>query len=191
MSGVDQWLYVNVLSLRRLSCLLPSPTGVDYRGFIMDGESTAFFGALHLQKTLVGMRVQDVRSAVAYLSSRPEIDSKRITLADGGTGGVVALHAAALEPGLKAVTSINALASYKDFAETDIYTVRQTLIVPRVFESFDLPDVAALIAPRPVTIINPIDAAHRPVTYTGAPSNAKILRAASSDVILNSLKAHF
>jgi hypothetical protein len=69
-----------------------------------------------------------------------------------------------------------------------LYTVRHTLLVPKVLESFDLPDVAGLIAPRPVTIINPIDAGHRPIDYTDAPPNARILRTPSAAVILKTLQ---
>jgi len=167
----------------------PAASTADYRGFVMDGESGAFYGALHLQRTLTGMRVQDVRSAVAYLASRPEIDAKRITVAGMGTGGVFALFAAALEPAIHAVVSINALASYHAFADVDLYTVRHTLLVPRVLESFDLPDVAGIIAPRAVTIVNPIDAAHRPVAYTSAAANVKVLRSVSAPAVLSTLQA--
>ena len=172
-----------------------SSPNVDYRGFTMDGESTAFYAALHLKRTLVGMRVQDVRSAAAYLATRPDIDPNRLTVAGIGTGGVLALYAAAFEPGFKAATAINALASYASFAETDLYTVRQSLLVPSVLESFDLPDIAALAAPRRVTIVNPITAAHTPTDlahteaqYRKAGNNAKVLRAASPSAIVETLK---
>jgi cephalosporin-C deacetylase-like acetyl esterase len=186
---VESGQAVLTIDVRGMGETAPADTAsADYRGFTMDGESGAFYGALHLQRTLVGMRVQDARSAVAYLATRPEIDARRIVVAGTGAGGVFALYAAAVEPGIKAVVSINALASYRAFAETDLYTVRHTLLVPKVLESFDLPDVAGLIAPRSVTIINPIDAAHRPIEYKDAAANTRILRTSSASVILKTLQ---
>lgn len=170
-------------------------SSADYRGFTMDGESTAFYAALHLQKTLVGMRVQDVRSAASYLATRREIDPRRVTVAGFGTGGVLALYAAAFEPNLRAATAIHALASYASFAETDLYTVRQSLLAPAVLESFDLPDVAGLAAPRQVTLVNPITAAQTPADasatgsqYRKAGANSRATQAPSASAIVDILQ---
>jgi hypothetical protein len=68
---------------------------------------------------------------------------------------VVVLFAAALDPRLKKTLCQDALASYLDLASTTYYDQsRFDWIVPGVLKDFDLPDVAAAIAPRSLQIVD-------------------------------------
>ncbi|MGO8719150.1 MAG: acetylxylan esterase [Acidobacteriaceae bacterium] len=106
-------------------------------------------------KTMVGMQVVDLLRTFNYLAYRPDVDPENITLLGKGNGGVVALFAAALDPRLKKTLCQNALASYLDLASTTYYDESLfDLIVPGVLKDFDLPDVAAAIAPRSLQVMD-------------------------------------
>jgi hypothetical protein len=69
-----------------------------------------------------------------------------------GNGGVIALYAGALEPAIAAVDSEGAVASYMAIARARTHSGIVDALVPGVLKDFDLPDVAGLIAPRPLHI---------------------------------------
>lgn len=67
----------------------------DYRGF---GDSEGERGVIN-----PFMQAQDIRNAITYLETRPEIDGNRIGLyGSGGTGGANAVYVAAMDERVKA-----------------------------------------------------------------------------------------
>jgi cephalosporin-C deacetylase-like acetyl esterase len=103
-------------------------------------------------KPLAGMQVYDVLRAFDYLTSLPEVDARQVTVKGVGNGGVIALYAGALEPAIAAVESVDAIASYMTIARAAKHSGVIDIVVPGVLKDFDLPDVAGLIAPRPLHI---------------------------------------
>jgi pimeloyl-ACP methyl ester carboxylesterase len=75
--------------------------GFDYRGF---GRSEGPAGRLVPQE-----QVEDVRSAVSFLESVPEVDPERIALVGWALGGGVVISAAADDPRVRAVVAVNAI----------------------------------------------------------------------------------
>ncbi len=106
-------------------------------------------------KTMVGMQVVDLLRVMDYLNSRGDVDRSRITLLGKGNGGVVALFAAALDRRFSKVVCEDELATYLDMASATYYDPSLfDIIVPGVLKDFDLPDVAAAIAPRSLQVID-------------------------------------
>ncbi len=72
----------------------------------------------------------------------------------------VLLHAAAFEPGsLKGIALISPLSSYYSIVDTEFYIpdlVEHT--VPASLRHYDLPDLAASLAPLKLLLLNPMDA---------------------------------
>ena len=83
-----------------------------------------------------------------------------------GAAGPVVLHAALLdEHGLiKQVTLERSLISWADVVERGISRDQMGNVVPGVLEAYDLPDLAARLAPLPLTIQAPVDAMGEPVS---------------------------
>src|SRR3954463_10178159 len=75
--------------------------GFDYRAF---GRSEGRPGRLVPQE-----QVEDTIAAVDFLASVPEVDSARIALVGWGLGGGIVIAAAAAEPRVRAVASLNAI----------------------------------------------------------------------------------
>jgi hypothetical protein len=134
----------------------PGPLGV--------GVHEAFL-SLHLGRPLLGQRVGDLLAVIAAL-----VDESRggIDLIGRGAAGPVALHAAALEPRIASLTIEGAIASWSDVVRTPLTKDQLTNVVPGVLASYDLPDLVASLAPRPLTIRAPVDPAGRPASRGGA-----------------------
>jgi dienelactone hydrolase len=133
----------------------------DFKKLVHDAESGYFHDSLRVGKTVIGMRALDVMAGVGYLTSRSEVDAKSISAAGHGMGGLIVMFAAAFDDRIRAVASTGALVSYSAIAESNLYSHRFGVFGPGFLTTFDLPDVASLIAPRPLLMHNAVDALHR------------------------------
>jgi dienelactone hydrolase len=121
------------------------------------------FLALHLNRPLLGQRVYDLLSVIEALpvggtGSRP------LAVIGVGTAGPVALHAAALDSRIKEVTLEKSLISWSAVTRTPITYNQLTNVVPGALRVYDLPDLAALIVPRRLTIKGSVDPQLKNVT---------------------------
>jgi cephalosporin-C deacetylase-like acetyl esterase len=165
-----------------------------YDGFSIEHQTAQW--ALLLGKTMVGMQVDDLLRAFDYLASRPDVDPRRISLFGKGDGGTVVLYAAALEPRIQKVVSEGAVSSYMAVTRWKYHRNVERLIVPGVLKDFDLPDLVAIIAPRPAWIVSPVTptrvpAAVKEVSEEYAPALSAFKRAGAADSfrVINKLPA--
>jgi dienelactone hydrolase len=110
-----------------------------------------------LGKTIFGMQVLDIIKAIDYLESRDDIDMNNLACYGWGKGGILVMYAAALDNRVKKTVSMNGLISYKQLVLNKVYNIGVDMFIPKVLKHYDLADVASLIAPRPLTLINAID----------------------------------
>lgn len=123
-----------------------NPFGLDWK--------EAFLG-IHLDRPLLGQRVYDVLRLM---------DPKRENhLVASGAAVPVALHAAALSP-VQEVTLEGGIVSWSSVVKTPVTQNQLANVVPGALALYDLPDLAALIAPRKLTILSPVDPAGKPVS---------------------------
>ncbi len=147
----------------------PSPYNQrNYRGLTGETETDLFFAARSMNRSLVGYRARDIIRAVDYLATRPDIDHARIGAAGREMGGLLVLFAAALDSRIASVTAGRTLATYAGLAGADLYAHRFGAIIPGVLRDFDLPEVAAAIAPRRLTLVNPVDRLQRRIEAPAA-----------------------
>ncbi len=109
-------------------------------------------------KTILGMRVDDTIRAVDLLVSRADVDPNSIEVYGSGAMGPVVLHAAALDSRIKKVVVENTLASYRMVIDQPLHRDISEIVVPGVLTKYDMGDLIAAISPRPVTVVNPLDA---------------------------------
>jgi cephalosporin-C deacetylase-like acetyl esterase len=139
------------------------PVPREYRGFLTGPDASLFYGAIRAGTTIPGMRVRDVLAACAFLESRTEIDPTKLGVLGVGSGGTLAMFAASLDARFKVAVSSGSLLSFDAIAASETSTHRLTELVPGALCSFDLPDIASLVAPRSLVLANLVDAAHRRV----------------------------
>lgn len=112
-----------------------------------------------LGRPLLGQRVFDVLCGLQWLSGA------RVPLAVEGEelGGLLALLAAALDERVTEVRAHRSLVSWRRLLETPIYDYRPHWWMPRALLQFDLPDIAATLAPRSLTLCETRDACRQPL----------------------------
>jgi cephalosporin-C deacetylase-like acetyl esterase len=140
---------------------------VDLRGFGetapgVAGKGPSFFGtdfkeaflALHLNRPLLGQRTFDLLVVIETMAAA----KNPIHLVGVGAAGPVALHAAALDTRIKSVTLERSVLSWANVVRTPVSYNQLTNVVPGALKMYDLPDLAALVAPRGLTIRGSVDA---------------------------------
>ena len=119
--------------------------------------------ALLVGKTLVGLRADDVMRAVDLLASRPDVDRARLNAQGVGPMGIVLLHAAALDPRIRSLTLEHTLTIYRMAVDQSEPRNLAQSVIPGVLRHYDLDDLVTAISPRPITVVDPIDAEGSPV----------------------------
>jgi len=158
-------------------------------------EVTLAATELMLGNTLVGARLKDLRSVVAWLQGRPDIAPQRIGLWGDSPvpanpaqflldelpgwqvgpeienqaeplGGLLALLGAVYEDSVRAVAVRRGLIGYLSVLEDCFAYVPLDTVVPGILEVGDLADVAANLSPRPLLLEGPVDGRNRLVPDT-------------------------
>jgi cephalosporin-C deacetylase-like acetyl esterase len=125
---------------------------------LFDVETAMSYMAWFMDESLFGMRVQDAVRTVDYLLSRSDVNKADWKVVGKGAGALWVLYAAALDSRIQDATCERGLISYSTLARTDRYVHGGSVFVRDVLKHFDLPQVAASIAGRRLTLISPVDA---------------------------------
>lgn len=153
---------------------------------------------LLLGNTMTGARLKDLRTAIRYLGSRPDIDGSRIAVwgesfASPNPGGIamdelpnwmvgpdirrqsdplgdlLALLATLFEDGVRGAATTGGLVSFESALESSFAHLPQEVIVPGWLLAGDVHDIVAAIAPRPVVRSGSVDARNQRVAQASGP----------------------
>lgn len=116
--------------------------------------------ALHLNRPLLGQRLYDLLAVAKKMGE----DADELRLVGTGEAGPIALHAALLEPRFKEVTLERSLISWLAVVRTPVTVNQLTNVVPGVLSAYDLPNLAAALAPRQLRVLEPLSPAGEPVS---------------------------
>jgi dienelactone hydrolase len=125
--------------------------------------------ASHLGRSVLGLRVLDVRRLIDYLQSREEMDTSRLGAMGISGGGMLTFFTAALDKRIKVCVISGYFCTFKD----SILAVRHCACnyVHGLGRFGEMSDIVGLIAPRPILIeagtrdkIFPIKAVRKSVT---------------------------
>ena len=105
--------------------------------------------AMHTGQTIDSMRLRDVLSAFEKLRVEQGVDPERIMILGKGISGALGLYAALLEPRVNQVMLMDAPSSH-----------REGPIFLNIMRHTDLPEAAALLAPRRLTFYSQMPAAY-------------------------------
>ena len=97
-----------------------------------------------------------------------DADAKNLHVIGKGMGGLWCLYAAALDPRIRSLISVQSLLSYRSLTQVDRYRYGADVFVPDVLLHFDIPQVAAAITGRQLTLIYPMDAMKNKVSVVAA-----------------------
>jgi dienelactone hydrolase len=145
---------------------------------------------LMLGQTLLGDRLRDLRALLRYLRTRPDLDAGRLALWGDSfspnnaansklevpwdaeklprqsepLGGLLALFGALFEDDVRAVSIAGSLISYQSLLESLFCYTPHDVLAAGAVTAGDLPEVAAVLAPRPLRLERLVDGLNRPVT---------------------------
>jgi hypothetical protein len=143
-----------------------------------------------LGSTLLGARVKDLRTVIAYLRTNSLVDAQRIGLWGDSLaplnpdrllldevpgwqvgpdiqhqaeplGGLLAILGALYEPDVRAIAAVRGLVGYLSLLDDPFAYLPNDVIVPGILEVADIADIAAAIAPRPLLLSSLVDARNR------------------------------
>jgi hypothetical protein len=178
-----------------VSVCLPDVRGTgetlpEERRSLMSEERSPSATELMLGDTMLGARLKDLRTVLAYLRNRPELDSQRVGLWGDSfatanlprlllnetpgwqvgpqiehqaepLGGLLALLGALYENAVRAVIVRHGLADYLSILESPFVYVPYDIVVPDIFDAGDIGDLMASLAPRPLLLEGLVDGRNR------------------------------
>jgi dienelactone hydrolase len=106
----------------------------------------------YLGQHFLALQIWDGMRTVDYLASRPEVDPDRLGVGGLSFGGTMTTYLAALEPRLK----VACISGYVSTVKNDAITMRGkgnfcgAQYMPGLLTIGDIPEVAGLIAPKPL-----------------------------------------
>ena len=122
-----------------------------------------YFYAIHsimLDTPYVGQKTHDVLQVLSWLRAQGH---EEIHLVAKGWGTIPATFAAVLSDDVNQVTLKNALTSYSDIAESEMYAWPLSCLLPDVLKFFDLPDCYELLKKKNLRQMEPCGAEGEPL----------------------------
>ncbi len=122
-------------------------------------EERFVWANLILGTSVIGQRVWDILRTFDYLASRHDVDASQIRIVGQEEAGLAALMATVLDQRARSVLLTRTLVSYMSVVESKDYSLPLGWFVPGILRHFDIPDLAAAVYPRPIWILDSVDAA--------------------------------
>jgi len=144
---------------------------------LLGSEALESYNALILGESLLAMRAHDVLTAVDYLATRPEVDSALMWVLAEGRPALWALVAAASTPRVTGLVGISMPASYDAVAIETHYRMHLADMMHGVLARWDIPHLAAAMAPHHCILVNPLDADGRAMPESVAARRFQVVRA--------------
>jgi dienelactone hydrolase len=188
-AAIDRWTNaghtVIALDLRGMGETQPEAPHRGLSNFFAPEWKEAYV-SFNMSRPLLGQRVRDLISAIGALDP----DGRGFHVVAVGAAAPVALHAALLDSRIRALTLEDMVISWTAVAKTAITINQLSNVLPGALKSYDLPDLAAALAPRPLSIVSPKDPAGGAVTQETVDETYRAARAAyaSSALVLQAVR---
>jgi cephalosporin-C deacetylase-like acetyl esterase len=145
--AIQKTLYNN--RNERAVVLIFYPRGIGEISWDKSFERATLRNAMHAGHTVDSLRLWDVLVAFEALRADPGVDPARVTVAGDGVSGILGLYAAILNPAIHQVLLLNPPSSH---LEGPVFL--------GVLRHLDLPQAAALLAPRRVNFYSRMPAGY-------------------------------
>ena len=147
--------------------LIVFPRGIDEVPWRRTVQRDVLRNAMHVGRSLDSMRLWDVIKSVEALKRQPGVDPQRISLLGRGVSGALGLYAGILDESISQVVLMEPPLSH-----------REGPIFLNILRYTDLPEAAALLAPRRLIFFGRIPEAYQPThliyRLLGKPANISL-----------------
>ena len=128
-----------------------------------DWEDFFAYRGLEIGRPLLGQRVKDLLTTASK-----RLRNREWLVVGVGAGALVAAHAAALEPRISQLITIDGLLAYRLLLDDPLTRQPFSSFLPGVLGAYDVRDLYAAVAPRRVLLINPQDSQRQTVQPVAA-----------------------
>lgn len=113
-----------------------------------------------IDRNLLSQRIFDLLRTVEYISLRAstgiQLNKQKIICYGKGMSALVALFAGAVDDRIAAIFTENQIISYTDLIAGDS-RFSPSIFIYDILSNFDIDDIASLVFPKPLIILNPVD----------------------------------
>lgn len=141
-----------------------SPADPPSRPSLLGALAGTYRRASVVGRSVAGMRTGDVLRALDVLAGLPDVDPRRIDAIGRGAFAIPLLHAAVLDARVARLALEGSLVSYRAVIDHSIHKDLPESLLPGVLRRYDVPDLLLALAPRPVAIVDPVDAVGQRLT---------------------------
>ncbi len=128
----------------------------------IDGVShNVWYGAMQVGKSITGLQAADIARVIAHVQT----DHNTVYAIARKEMAAVLIHAAAFQNAIEKIALIEPLSSYRSLVTTRFYL--SSFIsgaIPGMLKAYDLPDLAATLAPRSLLIVDALNGAGEPAS---------------------------
>jgi hypothetical protein len=111
---------------------------------------------LSLGVPIIGQQTHDLLRCLDFLENRTDVDNTRVGVFGTGLSGTVGLLAAALDQRVHSVLLNSTLADFESIVASKEYDLPLSSVAFGFLKKFDLPEICATVAPRPVWFVNTV-----------------------------------
>ncbi len=176
---------VNLRGMGLSTPRMPDGGPVFYRG--MQVLERFAWTNLVLGKPVLGQRVWDVLRTLDYLAARPDVDNSQMRILGRGSAGIAAGLATVLDSRVRSLLLTHSVPSWQSIVDAEDYSVSLDWFVQGILQHFDLPDLLASIAPRPVWIYDAVDADGQAISESTL-RDAYLQRVAQNSSVFDTLR---
>ncbi len=119
--------------------------------------------ALLVDKTPLGLRLDDAVRAIDWLAAQDNVDPKAISVYGVGTSGMTALHLGVVDDRVAAIYADDTLTAFHMAVDQPIQRELPEVLPPGVLRRYEIGDLALAAFPRPVTFVNPANGVGEPL----------------------------
>jgi len=117
-----------------------------------------WFAPVQTDRSIVGIRAEEIMRVLGVVRARSDLAAGHIAGVARGSAGPALLHAAAFNPAIGKIALVQSPLSYASMVTNRFYDPADVLgAVPGALTAYDLPDLEASLAPRPLLLVNATD----------------------------------
>jgi cephalosporin-C deacetylase-like acetyl esterase len=177
--GEIEWFAINGFNVLAPDLIGQGETGTGiFRGdaYIDSVSHNIFYASVLLGRSVTGIRAGDIVRLVRMIKQLDKT-SEIYGLALDETCPVL-LHAAVFEPLISRIALVDPFSSYLNMVMNRYYNSSfVTVCVPGSLRSYDLPDLAVILAPRKLLIVGATDGNGEPIDFKSIETDMAIIRA--------------
>jgi hypothetical protein len=153
--------------------LAPDLSGTGELGQVTD--ATAFLG-VQVGRTVAGIRAAEIVRCLQFLRTRQDMNPDRVSALARGEMCIPLLHAAVLEGSLRQIALVEPLVSLESVVMSRFYHLDPGSLIGNILTAYDLPDLAAALAPRKLALVDVFDQFHQPASPDSLKKGLEVVR---------------